>query len=260
MIEHKPKENYSVNLGIFQGPLDLLLYLIRKDEIDIYDIPIAHITEQYMQYIEVMQSLNLELAGEYILMAATLIHIKARLLLPRDDEEGEESDPREELVTALLEYKKFKEAGEILREKRLLEERVFVPPTLNGGNGRKEKVVLTDNSTLYDMLTVLKEVLERAKQESSYEINLSEATIEERVEKIIDHLTDRESVTFIELFEDAPRKIIAILTFIAVLELAKLRRIKVRQSMPFAELRIYRGEDFNNRRPAIEFIREMKTY
>lgn len=260
MIENKPGENYSVNLEIFHGPLDLLLYLIRKDEIDIYDIPIAHITEQYMRYLEVIQSLDLELAGEYILMAATLIRIKARLLLPRDDEEGEEMDPREELVAALLEYKKYKEAGDILREKRLLEERVFIPPAISRGNGRKEQVVLADNTTLYDMLTVFKEVLERAKQEHLYEINLEEASIEDRVNKILKTLADRESATFVELFDDAPKKIIAILTFIAVLELAKLRRIKIRQSMPFAELRVYRGEDFDSEQPAIEFIREIRTY
>lgn len=260
MIENRPKENYSVDLEIFQGPLDLLLYLIRKDEIDIYDIPIAHIAEQYMRYLEVIQSLNLELAGEYILMAATLIRIKARLLLPRDEEEGEEIDPREELVAALLEYKKFKEAGEILREKRLLEERVFVPPAIGKGNGRKEHIILDDNTTLFDMLTVLKEVLERAKREQLYEVNLEETTIQDRVERILKILSDQESVTFVELFDDAPQKIIAILTFIAVLELAKLRRIKVRQSMPFAELRVYRGEDFSSEQPAIEFIREMRTY
>lgn len=254
---NKPQDNYSVDLEVFHGPLDLLLYLIRKDEIDIYDIPIARVTEQYMQYLEIMKSLNLELAGDYILMAATLIRIKARMLLPRDEEEGEEIDPREELVAALLEYKKFKEAGDILREKRILEERVFIPPPVNGGNGKKDKIILSNSSTLYDMLTVLKEVLEQADQDRAYEVNPVEIGIEDRIDRIIKVLTERESASFMELFEDMPQKIVAILTFIAVLELVKLRRIGVQQSLPFAELRVYRGEMFYDSHPAIEFIKEM---
>lgn len=249
-----PKENYSVNLEVFHGPLDLLLYLIRKDEIDIYDIPIARIAQQYMQYIDVMKILNLELAGEYILMAATLIRIKAKLLLPRDELESDEADPREELVAALLEYKKFKEAGEILREKRLLEERVYIPPPVDSGNGGRKKIVVLDSTTLFDMLTALREVLERAEQEKLYEIDPQEATIEDRVEKIMDILAEKESATFQELFKDVPQKIIAILTFVAVLELVRLRRVTVRQSLPFSELRVYRGDLFNDPHPAIEFI------
>jgi len=252
-------ENYSVDLEIFHGPLDLLLYLIRKDEIDIYDIPIARVTQQYMQYLELMQTLNLELAGEYILMASTLIRIKARLLLPRDEEDGEEPDPREELVAALLEYKKFKEAGEILREKRLLEERVYVPPAVGGGNGKKEKVVYLESTTLFDLLTAFKEVLERVKEESMYEINPEQVTIEDRVDRILDILAEQESIIFQELFLDMPRKLIAILTFMALLELMKLRRISVRQSLPFSEIRVYRGELFTDPHPALEFVTSMKN-
>ncbi len=259
MISNKPKENYSVNLEVFHGPLDLLLYLIKKDEVDIYDIPIANITGQYMKYIDLIQTLNLELAGDYILMAATLIRIKARLLLPRGDEDGEEMDPREELVAALLEYKKFKEAGEILREKRILEERVFVPPSISPKNGKKAKIVLSNTTTLYDMLTALKAVLERSKQENLYEIDLEESTIEDRVVRIMALLSEKDSISFMELLEDAPRKIIAILSFMAILELAKLRRIKIRQSMPFAEVRVYRGEHFAAHESVIEFVNDMNV-
>ena len=253
-----PKDNYSVNLEVFHGPLDLLLYLIKKDEVDIYDIPIARVTEQYMQYLEVMQILNLELAGEYILMAATLIRIKARLLLPRDETDGDEPDPREELVAALLEYKKFKEAGEILREKRILEERLYVPPPVGGGNGKKDKVILLNTTTLFDMMTAFKEVLERLDSERMYEINPEEATVEDRVARIMDILAEKESAPFHELFADVPRKIIAILTFLAILELVKLKRITVRQSLAFSEIRVYRAEQFNSPHPAIEFVTSMK--
>jgi len=251
-------ENYSVDLEVFQGPLDLLLYLIKKDEIDIYDIPIARVTEQYMQYIQLMKTLNLELAGEYILMAATLIRIKARLLLPHDECDPEELDPREELVSALLEYKKFKEAGEILREKRILEERLFVPPAV-GGNGNKEKIILSDTTTLFDLLTAFKQVMEKSGQESLYTISPEESSIEDRILRILGILAERESVTFQELFEDFPRKIIAIATFLAILELMKIHRISVRQSLPFSELRVYRGDTFKDHEPALEFMKKFHT-
>jgi segregation and condensation protein A len=256
-MNNLPRENYSVNLEIFQGPLDLLLYLIRKDEIDIYDIPIARVTEQYMQYLEMMQILNLELAGEYILMAATLIRIKARLLLPRDEFDTEEPDPREELVAALLEYKKFKEASEILREKRLLEERVFVPPPVGGGNGEKEKIVLLDDATLFDLLTAFKAVLERKGEENLYSITAEEISIEDRIMWIIGILEQKESATFPELFEDGPRKLVAIVTFLALLELIRVHRITIRQSLPFSELRVYRGKSFADSHSVVDFLKNI---
>jgi len=252
-------ENYSVNLEVFHGPLDLLLYLIKKDEIDIYDIPIARVTHQYMQYLAMMKTLNLELAGEYILMAATLIRIKTRLLLPPAEGELEEPDPREELVAALIEYKKFKEIGDILSEKRTLEERIIVPPPIDGGNGNKEKIILSGTTTLFDMLAAFKEALERAEQERMLEVNAEEITVENRVDRILELLTEKESATFQELFADMPRKIIAITTFLAILELIKLRRVTVRQSLPFSELRIYRGDQFESSQTAIEFIKHFYT-
>jgi len=239
------QENYSVNLEIFQGPLDLLLYLIRKDEIDIYDIPIARITDQYMQYIEVMKILNLELAGEYILMAATLIRIKARLLLPRDESSDDEQDPREELVAALLEYKKFKEAGEILQEKRSLEERLFVPEGVGtGNNGGRKKTIVSDTTTLFDLLTAFKEVLERIEEDRLYEIDPEEATVEDRMEIIRELIQETDSATLPELFKDIPSKLIAIMTFLAILEMVRTHQIMVRQSFPFSEVRVYKGEFF----------------
>ncbi len=239
------QENYSVNLEIFQGPLDLLLYLIRKDEIDIYDIPIARITNQYMHYVEVMKILNLELAGEYILMAETIIRIKARLLLPRDESSEDEPDPREELVAALLEYKKFKEAGEILEEKRALEERLYVPQAVGcGDNGKREKVVVSDTTTLFDLLTAFKEVLDRVKEDRLYEISPEETTVEDRMGIIRGIMNAQESATLMEFFRDMPQKLIAIMTFLAILEMVRTRQILVRQSFPFSEVRVYRGENF----------------
>jgi len=252
-----PKDNYSVDLEVFQGPLDLLLYLIRKDEIDIYDIPIARITEQYMQYVEMMQCLNLELAGEYILMAATLIRIKARLLLPRDADDLEDADPRQELVAALLEYKKFKEASEILREKRLMEERIFTPPAVDGN--RKSKVILSDSTTLYDLLTSFRDVLERIGKDQFYEIQPEELTVEDRIRRVIEVLADKDSVAFQELFMDVPRKLVAIMTFMAILELARVHRIMIRQSLPFSEVRVYRGDRFDEDKLDSEIVDQISV-
>lgn len=248
------QNNYSVDLEIFQGPLDLLHYLISKDEIDIYDIPIARVAEQYMQYIEMMKVLNLELAGEYILMAATLIRIKAKMLLPRDQEEGEEPDPREELVAALLEYRKFREAGEILKDKRQLEERLYVPPGINTGIEHKEKIVYAEDASLFDLLAAFKEALDRIDVEKSYEISPEELSIEDRIEIILRILKESESATFQQLFADIPKKIVAVTTLLAILELVKLKRITVRQSLAFSELRVYRGDDFNNPQSVYELM------
>ncbi len=248
------QENYSVNLEIFQGPLDLLHYLVSKDEIDIYDIPIARVTEQYMQYIEMMKVLNLELAGEYILMAATLIKIKARMLLPRDEENEEDMDPREELVAALLEYRKFREAGEILKDKRLLEERLSGLTGIQTGLEQREEIVYADNATLFDLLSAFKDVLGRVKEEVLYEISPEELTIEDRIEIILEILAKNESATFQQLFADIPRKIVAVTTLLAILELVKLKRITVRQSLPFSELRVYRGNEFSNSQSVYDML------
>lgn len=245
-------ENYRVNLEVFSGPLDLLLYLIRKEEVDIYDIPIARITQQYLRYIELMQVLNLEIAGEFILMAATLIRIKARLLLPRDESDPEENDPREELIMALVEYKKFKEASEILREKALIEEQNYVPERPLGKI--ESKVDLEPATSLFDLLTAFKEVLEQRREETVHEVIPEEVAIEDRIASIISYLQKRESASFPELFQDVPRKIVAIVTFIALLELVRTRRIRIMQAEPFARLRVYRGERFHQPREAIDLV------
>lgn len=244
--------DYSVDLAVFHGPLDLLLYLIRKEEVDIYEIPIARITRQYLKYIELMQNLNLEVAGEFILMAATLIRIKIRLLLPRDESDPEEADPREELILALMEYKKFKEAGEILREKAILEERNFVPDS----PAEKVDPEIDEYSdvTLFDLISAFKEVLQARREEPFHEVAVEDFTVEQRMEFVMQALAEREFATFSQLFADIPRRIVAVVTFIALLELSRARRVVLSQSMPFAELRIYRGERFTSERSDIDLV------
>lgn len=231
---------YSVDLEVFQGPMDLLLYLIRKDEIDIYDIPIARITEQYLGYVEMLKLLNLENAGEYILMAATLIRIKAQMLLPRENPDEDDIDPREELTRALLEYGKFKEAGDILQEKRELESRLTCISGRTNGHGGSQAILVHD-STLFDLLTAFHQVMANFKEDSDYWVDHQDLTVEDRIKVILNLLDGAESATFEELFADIRVKLVAILTFLAILELVKGNVIVVRQATAFSELRVYRN-------------------
>lgn len=238
-----PTTDYRVDLDVFNGPMDLLLFLIKKEEVDIYDIPISRITQQYLSYLDIMRNLNLEVAGEFILMAATLIHIKARLLLPRDENDPEEEDPREELIMALLEYKKYKEAGDILRDRALMEETTFVPPPLLGEV--KGKVDLSPATTLFDLVSAFKAVMSTRHEEVVHEVIVEEITIEDRIKSVLLALQDREYAPFIELFEQSQKRIVAVVTFIAILELARTRRISIMQAAPFTEIRLYRGEYYH---------------
>ncbi len=243
---------YRVDLAVFNGPLDLLLYLIRKEEVDIYDIPIARITKQYLRYIELMTTLNLEVAGEFVLMAATLIRIKTRLLLPRDENDPEEMDPREELIMALVEYKKFKEAGEMLRERALLEERKYVPPSPVG-----QKTINVDEMedvSLFDLVTAFKEALESQQEETVHEVDQVEISVEERMAFVMAALQTAEFASFRQLFADMPKRIVAVVTFIALLELARARRISIAQSSPFAELRVYRGDRYLAEQSGVDLV------
>jgi len=231
--------DYAVDLEVFQGPLDLLLYLIRKNEIDVYDIPIARITQQYVGYVEMLKLLNLENAGEYILMAATLIRIKAQMLLPRDLDDEDEFDPRQELTLALLEYQKFKEVGDILREKRDFESRLTsVGGRTNGYRG--SRAVLVEDTTLFELLHAFHEVMNRFEEESHYTVDHQDMTIEDRIEVIEQFLAHSDYAAFEQLFADIKVKIVAILTFLAILEMVRTQQIVVRQSRMFSEIRIYR--------------------
>lgn len=218
-----------VQLEIFEGPLDLLLHLIKKNELSITDIPIATITEQYLSTLELMQSLNLDVAGEFLVMAATLIHIKSRMLLPpgeNEDEEEEEGDPREELIRRLLEYQRFKEAAEELERRELLSRDVFVrrceAPEEAGTVG-------FESLSLFDLLSALRHVLERFPEERIHEIALDTISVREKMSFLLDELRRRGKVIFQSLFETATSRLEAVVTFLAMLELVKIRAIRVWQ-------------------------------
>ena len=240
------KEQYQVKLPNFEGPLDLLLFLIKKEEIDIYDIPIASITRQYLEYVEIMKELDLEVAGEFILMAATLIQIKVRMLLPRSEEEGEEEeDPRAELVRRLLEYKRFKEVAESLTEIETQQRRLF-PRTFFGwikkyqGKDKASNAEFLKDVTLFDLLSAFKTVLDNMPKVTAHEVSSIGVTIEDQIKFILDEIKEKERIGFREMMVQMKERVIIIVTFMAILELIRTHQIRIQQASIFGEIWILR--------------------
>ena len=237
---------YRVKLQNFEGPLDLLLFLIKKNEVDIYDIPIAEITSQYLEYVEIIKLLDLESAGEFILLAATLIRIKAKMLLPRPpaDEEEEMIDPRLELVTRLLEYKKFKELAfkmsDIEEEQRKVYSRGFFHESELGSD---DGIDLDEDVTIFSLISAFKQVLDRMPKETFHHVEVIQISLDEQVEYIMNRLADGKAITFFELISHLKDKIIVVVTFIALLELIKQGELIIRQSKAFGEIWIARKSD-----------------
>jgi segregation and condensation protein A len=234
-------DRYTVRLDMFEGPLDLLLHLIRKSEITITDIPIALITEQYLDYLKLMKELNLDVAGEYLLMASTLLHIKSKMLLPSssDEEEEEGEDPRAELVRRLLEYEKYKEAATELQRRPLLDRDVFIRAVPAEAEEPEQEEKMDVN--LFELLEAFRKVLERARPELIHEVMLEHITVEDKIQDILSLLQrENRSVAFYRLFpEDAPRPVIVV-TLLAILELVKMKLIRVFQMAPFETIRVSR--------------------
>jgi segregation and condensation protein A len=235
----------KVRLETFEGPLDLLLYLIKKNEIDIYDIPISVITQQYLEYLEIMKNLNLDVAGEFLLMAATLLHIKSKMLLPATgEEEGEgekeEEDPRAELVRRLLEYQRFKEAAQQLVKGPLLDREVFVRSFFGESLAEKEgEEDVSAEVTLFDLLEVMKKVLEGLPAEDFQEISVEHLNIKDKILHIMERLWEADSMAFTELYTASTPRGEIIVTFLALLELLRLRMIRVYQGETFGTIRIF---------------------
>lgn len=243
----QPELPLNVKLEIFEGPLDLLLHLIKKNEINIYDIPITLITQQYLEYLEMMRNLNLDVAGEFLLMAATLLHIKSKMLLPpteSTEEEGEKEeaveDPRAELVRRLLEYQKYKEAAAELAQRDLLEREVFTRKVLSAEliNLPAEEVVIGE-LTLFDLIEALKKVLQRVSPEEFQEISLDNFSLKEKIQQIMELIWKESSLSFTQLFPPEASKREIILSFLALLELLRLRLIKAYQTEAFGPIRIF---------------------
>ena len=234
--------SYKVKLDIFEGPLDLLLYLIKKSEFDIFDIPIAVITEQYLEYIKLMKELNLDVAGEFLVVAATLMQIKSKMLLPsggEGEDEEEQEDPRAELVRRLLEYQQYKEAASQLQEGELLERdvfaRKFTPEEL------REQIVTETmiEASTYDLVEAFRRILKEVPEDLVQEITLDKLSVAEKIHQLLDMLTAAKSLTFESLFTPVSSRSEIIITFLAILELMRLKLIRAYQGKPFGTIRIY---------------------
>jgi segregation and condensation protein A len=234
-----PSGLYRVKLPVFEGPLDLLLHLIKKNEVEIVDIPIATITEQYLAYLEMMRELNLDVAGEFLVMAATLTLIKSRMLLPpsEDDEEEEEADPRADLVRQLLDYQRYREAALALSERPLLHRDVFVREPLMDVEGTEDTGdPLRLKVTVWELLEAFRAVLKRARPESVHEIATEQLSLRDRVGTLLRALSVARSVEFESLFDEDASRTEIIVTFLALLELMKMGAIRATQEERYGRI------------------------
>ena len=238
--------SYKIKLEMFEGPLDLLLYLVKKDHLNIYDIPIAEVTEQYLKYMDIMRLLNLNIAGEFLVMAATLMQIKSKMLLPiEESQEASEvqEDPRAELVKRLLEYEKFKEIAQNLRERETDQRDVFKRPKSLEQEIPEDNQEVYFEASLFDLITAFSAALEGVPKELFYEVIKDEFTVEEKVHDILHMLLVLSSLRLSELFTKAKNKIEIVVTFLAILELIKLKEIIARQKGLFQEIEIIRNKE-----------------
>ena len=235
---------FPVKLENFEGPLDLLLHLIKKHEVNIHDIPIALITAQYLATIDLMQELNLDVAGEFLVMAATLIHIKSKMLLPRPETasgvEGEEEDPRDALVRRLLEHQKFKAAAGLLHEREQLRAAQWLRPdariaAIAGDDYEAELEV-----DLFSLFSAFEAVVQRAKQRPKVLLPPEQISVETRIDQLLVRLSETEACGFEDLFSDVHERAGLIVTFIALLEMIRLKLVRVFQSGTFGPIRVYK--------------------
>ena len=235
---------FPVKLENFEGPLDLLLHLIKKNEVNIHDIPIALITAQYLDAIALMQELDLDVAGDYLVLAATLIHIKSKMLLPRPETaaavEGEEEDPRDALVRRLLEHQKFKAAAGLLHEREQLRAAQWLRPdevvaALAGDDYEPEIEV-----DLFSLITAFQTVVERAKQRPKVLLPAEQISVELRIDQLLARLSETEACGFEDLFADAHDRAALIVTFLALLEMIRLKLVRVFQAGSFGPIRVYK--------------------
>jgi segregation and condensation protein A len=234
---------YKIKLEQFEGPLDLLLFFIKRDELNIYDIPIARITKEFLDYVNLIKILDLEVAGDFILMASTLMHIKVRMLLPREvDEKGEEIDPRAELIAALLEYKKYKEMSEELSFLETNQRKI----NYRGNYSEDEKEappeyeILLKNVTIYDLAKAFKKAMESVKEEVFHEVKKVNVTIDEQIEFVMNLLEEKNEIDFVSMVSKLKDRIRIVVTFVALLELTKAGRIGIKETPNFNDFILYK--------------------
>ena len=240
-------DDLKITLPLYEGPLDLLLDMIRRQKIDIYDIPIAKITEQYLEYLHFIQELNVDVASEFLVIAAQLIYIKSRMLLPPDpDAPPEEADdPRAELVRRLLEYEKFKNAAQMLYQKQQIEENVWSKPdkSLYNDQGTEGELVVS----LVDLVKVFQQVLERRKEVARIELRHETFTVAQMIVQLRGQIlaSDDGSVNLVRFFEACPSRHAMIVAFLAVLEMVKLQAVAIVQEKEFGEIMLRKSKSFD---------------
>lgn len=236
---------FKVKLNQFEGPLDLLLFFVKRDELNIHDIPISHITKEFLQYIELIKYLDLEQAGDFILLASTMMHIKAKMLLPREiDEEGIEIDPRAELINRLVEYKKYKEIAGDLSFFEANQRKISVRGNSENDLYDSESEIkgYLKNITLFDLAKAFKDVISNMKPEPVHQIERPPVSLDEQMDYIKKELITKKRVNFKYLCSDATYKIIVIFRFIALLEMVKMQLAGIEETENFNEFIIYEIE------------------
>jgi segregation and condensation protein A len=236
--------DYKVRLEVFEGPLDLLLYLIKRDELDIYDISIERITRQYLDYLEAFKELNIDIAGEFVVMAANLLYLKSRSLLPLDlqppDEEAEEDDPRWDLIRQLIEYKKFKEAAAQLQHRAIEQENIFTRGGVAASDGTAP-IPLGDVG-IFQLINAFQQVIKRVEaRRELQEIFGENFTVSDKIESILARVATGRPLRFSELFADAASRVEIVVTFLALLELIRLKQVRAAQKDPFGEIELAAG-------------------
>ena len=235
----EPGKDYRVKIDeIFEGPMDLLVYLIKKHEIDIYDIPIALITQKYLKYLNWIKILNIDHAGDFMLMASTLAQIKSKMLLPVNEDDNEENDPRLEIVRPLEEYLKIKSAAQMLIKRDLLGENTFIRQPL------PEETPVKDNPEmirvgLFELIDAFQNILEKMSSSNMVDITADTVSVKDRITQIVDIFENRESITFDELFPDATTRSEIVVTFLAILEMVRLNLLKIVQHSQTGIIRLF---------------------
>jgi len=230
---------YQVKLSdIFEGPMDLLVHLIKKNEVDIYDIPIAMVTEQYLSYLEWLKSMNIDFAGDFLVMAATLAHIKSRMLLPTVSDEDDDEDPRMEIARPLAEYLQLKSAAEELSRRALLGENTFVrqPAEVRDLVPLDEEFIKIG---LFELIDAFQQILKNISAEERLELTSDSISVKDRISELVDLFEEKKSLTFEELFAGAPNKSDLIITFLAILEMVKLCLVRLAQHSQTGLIRLF---------------------
>jgi segregation and condensation protein A len=239
-LAEQRSNGYKTELQGIRAPLGVILYLIRRDNLDIYDIPIAKITNEYLEYLDLMEESRIELAGEFFVLAATLLRIKAQMLLMKDDET--EEDPREGLVRSLIEYKKMMEVAKTFKDLEEERRNIYTRPVPEEEKSYREDP--TVDLSLYQLMKAFREIIYQLDADEVRGIELEEYTIEEKLETIVGLLREREQLLFKELFQEKASRMELIVTLIALLELIKHAHVKVRQESAFGQIWIYWGDNF----------------